>query len=160
MQPHPRCHRRVTSLVLAALLVACGPTGTPRLEVSQAVAAEPAAGSSQIMLSITNDGDGDDTLVGATTPAALGVELHETRLEEQRASMEELDTAPLPAGTTTDFRPGGLHLMMVVPDETVSRGGTFALTLHFDRSADLTVPVDVVSYSDLADDAFDDEPQS
>lgn len=155
----PSCPRAaiatVAVLLLLVVLSACGPTGTPDLSVSPAQAAVPTSGSSQIVVSITNDGDGDDELIEATTPAALGVELHVTEIEDGRATMRELETIPLPAGSTTRLRPGELHLMMVVPDETVVEGGTFELTLRFDRSDDITVPVEVVPLLDLAEDAFD-----
>ncbi len=145
-------------------LAGCGPSGDPDLHVtSDPQAAVPVSGSSQVVVTIVNDGDGDDALVGASTDAALGVEIHLTEVEDGRATMRQLDTADLPAGERTRFRPGGLHLMLVVPDETVVEGGTFELTLHFDRSDDLTVPVEVVPLLDLADDAFDadlEEPAS
>ncbi|TVR29168.1 MAG: copper chaperone PCu(A)C [Nitriliruptor sp.] len=157
----PSCPRAAitTSAVLLLLvaLSACGPSGTPELSVSPAQAAVPTSGSSQIAVAITNDGDGDDELVEATTPAALGIELHVTEIEDDRATMRELDTIPLPAGETTRLRPGGLHLMMIVPDETVVEGGTFDLTLRFDRAEDITVPVEVVPLLDLAENSFDQD---
>ena len=157
----PSCPRTaiptVAVLLLLAVLSACGPSGTPDLSVSPAQAAVPTSGSSQIVVSITNDGDGDDELVEVTTPAALGIELHVTEIENDLATMQELDTIALPAGETTRLRPGGLHLMMVVPDETVVEGGTFELTLRFDRSDDITVPVEVVPLLDLAEDSFDED---
>ncbi len=157
----PSCPRAAITtsavLLLLAALSACGPSGTPELSVSPAQAAVPTSGSSQIVVAITNDGDGDDELVEATTPAALGVELHVTEIEDDRATMRELDTIPLPAGETTRLRPGGLHLMMVVPDETVVEGGTFDLTLRFNRSDDVTVPVEVVPLLDLAENSFDQD---
>ncbi|MCA1782088.1 MAG: copper chaperone PCu(A)C [Intrasporangiaceae bacterium] len=157
----PSCPRAaiatIAVLLLLVVLSACGPSGTPDLSVSTAQAAVPVAGSSQIVVAITNDGDGDDELVEATTPAALGVELHVTEIEDGRATMQDLDTVRLPAGETTRLRPGGLHLMMVVPDETVVEGGTFDLTLHFDRSDEVTVPVEVVPLLDLAEKSFDQD---
>jgi periplasmic copper chaperone A len=123
------------------------------------------AGSSQIVLTVTNRGDGDDRLLEAETPAALDVEVHLTEIEDGRATMAVLDEVAIPAGETVRFRPGGLHLMLVVPDETVTEGGTFELTLRFDRSGEITVPVEVVDLLDLtepdedADDTVDaDDP--
>jgi periplasmic copper chaperone A len=157
----PSCPRAalatVAMLLLLAVVSACGPSGTPELSVGPAQAAVPTAGSSQIVVAISNQGDGDDELIEATTPAALGVELHVTEIEDDRATMRELDAVALPAGETTRLRPGGLHLMMVVPDETVVEGGTFELTLRFDRSDDITVPVEVVPLLDLAEDSFDED---
>lgn len=133
------------------LLAACGDGGEPALEVGPAQAAEPVAGSSQIVLAVTNGGDGDDRLLGAETPAALDVEVHLTEVADGRATMTILDEVEVPAGETVRFRPGGLHLMLVVPDETVTVGGTFELTLRFDRSGELTVPVEVVDLLDLTE---------
>lgn len=145
-------------LPLTLLLLAGCASGDPDLRVvGDPQAAVPTAGSSQVVITIANDGDGDDALVEVSTDAALGVEIHVTEIEDDRATMRELGSADLPAGRTTRFRPGGLHLMLIVPDDTVVEGGTFELTLHFDRSDDITVPVEVVPLLDLADDAFDDD---
>jgi periplasmic copper chaperone A len=103
--------------------------------------------------------------VAAETPAAVDVEVHLTEITDGRATMVVLDEVAIPAGETVRFRPGSLHLMLVVPDETVAVGGTFDLTLRFDRSGEITVPVEVVDLLDLtepdedADDATDaDDP--
>jgi periplasmic copper chaperone A len=145
--------RSLSTTILAALafvLAACG-GGEPDLDIGDAQAAEPVSGSSQIVLEISNDGDGDDRLDEVTSPAAIGVEIHRTEIEDGRATMAELDGIDVPAGETVRFRPGDLHLMLVVPDETVRVGGTFDLTLSFDRSGEVTVPVEVVDLLDLAE---------
>lgn len=145
--------RPLGALAVPALLVvlaACS-SGSPDIEVGPAQAAEPVSGSSQIVLEIRNDGDADDRLVEVTTPAAIGVEIHRTEIADQRATMTQLDGIEVPAGETVRFRPGDLHLMLVVPDETVTVGGTFDLTLDFEDSEDLTVPVEVVDLLDLAE---------
>lgn len=153
--PRPR-HRVTTAVALVALLLAaCGGAGEPRIEVGDAQASRPIAGSSQIVVTIANEGDGDDELLGGETPAALAVELHRTIIEDGRATMVQLDGLEVPAGASVRFQPGDLHLMLVVPDETVVPGGTFELTLRFDRSGEVTVPVEVVDLLDLIEDAPD-----
>ena len=141
----------VVVLLALLLLVACGEAGEPDLEVGAARAAEPAGGASQVVVDVTNHGDGADTLQGAQSTAAGAVEVHRTEVDDGRAEMRELDEVEIPAGETVRFRPGGLHLMLVVPDEQVTRGGTFPVVLHFARSGDLTVEVEVVGYEDLLD---------
>ena len=127
-------------------------TGTPDLHVSAAQASAPVAGASQLVLSIENRGDGDDRLVGAETDAAIAVEVHRTVVEDDgRAVMRLLEDVALPAGSTVRFRPGELHLMVVVPDERVVVGGTFDVTLRFARSAPVTVTADVVDLLDLVE---------
>lgn len=143
--------------MVAVLLAGCGPTGTPEITVVRDVqAAVPVAGSSQIVLELRNDGDGDDVLVAAETEAALGVEIHLTSIEDGRASMTEQSEVDVPAGATVAFRPGGLHLMMVVPDETVVLGASFPLTLRFERSDPVEVSVEVVELLDLAEATFEE----
>ncbi len=138
--------------VAASLLVTAGCTaGAPALTVSAAQGAVPVSGSSQVAVSITNLGDGDDELIGARTPAALGVEIHVTEISNQRATMRQLDRVAIPAGNTIQFRPGGLHLMLVIPDPTMVAGTTFDLTFEFARSDEITVEVSVVELLDLVE---------
>jgi len=152
----PRRHGRgptgaCIAALLALALTACG-GGQPDIRVGRAQADVPVAGASQIVVEITNEGDGGDELVGADTPSALGVELHLTEIVDGQALMTELESIEIRAGETVRFRPGELHLMLVVPDETVVLGGTFDLTLHFERSGDVTIEVEVVDVLDLTGD--------
>ncbi len=143
--------------LLVAVLAACSGGGAPQLEVGDAQSAEPVSGASQIVLEITNHGDGDDALVAVDTDTAIAVEIHLTEIDDGQATMRELEAADLPAGETTRFRPGGLHLMLIGPDESIELGGTFDVTLEFDRSDPVTVPVEVVDLLDLTDPAEDEE---
>ena len=142
---------RVRLLLIALVLAGCGQSGTPELHVGTVQAADPIAGSSQIVLAVTNDGDGGDTLVAVETDAAVAIELHETRIEDGQATMERLEEVPIPAGETVRFQPGGLHLMMVGPDDEVELGATFEVTLEFDRSEDITATAEVRELLDLAE---------
>lgn len=151
--------RRTVALTLAAMvLVGCGGSdqgltdGVPDLHVSAARSSAPVAGASQLVVTIENRGDGPDRLIGADTDAALAVEIHRTVIEDDgRAFMRLLEDVVLPAGESVRFRPGGLHLMVVVPDERVRVGGTFEVTLRFERSAPLTLTVEVVGLLDLVE---------
>jgi len=153
----PRHASRAVAAGVALALVACGQSGTPDIRSGdEPRASAPVAGSSQILLDLHNAGDGDDVLLEASTPAALGVEFHLTSIDGGRASMDQLDEVEIPAGDTVHFRPGGLHLMMVVPDETVVGGGDLDLTLTFEHSEPMTVEVEVVDLLDLAEASFDE----
>jgi copper(I)-binding protein len=153
----------MAAAALAALITAgtaCGSQdapaplrgSTPELHVTDARSSAPVAGASQLVLRIDNRGDGDDRLLGADTDAALAIEIHRTVVEDDgRAYMRMLDDVLIPAGGSVAFRPGGLHLMLVVPDETVTVGGTFEITLRFERSAPITRTVTVVDLLDLVE---------
>jgi copper(I)-binding protein len=158
-----RSSRRLVPLamvVIGMVSVACGAAdgppaldgGTPDLHIGAAQSSAPVAGASQLVLTIANRGDGDDRLLGADTDVALAIEIHRTVIEpDGRASMRMLDDVLLPSGETVQFRPGGLHLMLVVPDERVTVGGTFSVTLRFERSAPVTRTVTVVELLDLVE---------
>lgn len=155
---------RVATVLLLAPLLACGGANetsdrhtlgprTPDLHVDGVQASGPVAGAAQLALTVTNRGDGDDRLLGADSDAALAVEIHRTVVEEDgRAFMRMLDDVVIPAGGPVTFRPGGLHLMLVVPDERVVVGGTFEVTLRFERTGPVTVTVPVVDLLDLVED--------
>jgi periplasmic copper chaperone A len=148
----PRTALPAVLLACAGLLAACGDEGTPEVEVVGPVqVAEPVAGSSQVALRLINRGDGDDELVSVSTDAALDVEIHRTTIADGSATMETLDGLPVPAGEELVFRPGGLHLMLVVPDTTVRIGGTVELVLDLERSDDLVVEAEVVDLLDIAE---------
>lgn len=151
----------VLAAAAAFVLAACGgSSGTPDVEVvGTPRAAVPAAGSSQVAITLANRGDGDDRLVGATTSAALGTELHVSQGEGTAVTeMDVVDAIDVPAGQELVFRPGQTHLMLVVPDETVRLGATLELVLEFERSEDLTVEVEVVELVDLFEGTRDPEP--
>jgi periplasmic copper chaperone A len=157
----PGCRPVLLAMVVIGMVTAaCGPTGgpaplgggTPDLHVGAAQSSAPVAGAAQLVLTIENRGDGDDRLLGADTDAALAIEIHRTVIEPGgRASMRMLDDVVLPAGGIVQFRPGDLHLMLVVPDERLTVGGTFAVTLRFERSAPATLTVPVVDLLDLVE---------
>jgi copper(I)-binding protein len=140
-----------TLLATLVLVVASCASGDPDLRVSSAQASVPVAGTSQVVLELTNVGDGDDALVAVETDAALAVELHLTEVRDGRATMRLLEQVDLAAGSTVRFRPGGLHLMMVVPDERVVVGATIPLLLRFERSPDIVVEAEVVELLDLVE---------
>jgi periplasmic copper chaperone A len=146
-----RLHRPMLALLLLAL-VGCA-TGEPDLTVGEARAAVPTGGSSQVVVAISNAGDGDDVLVEATSDAVASVEIHRTEIDDGRATMAQLDELAIPAGDTVEFRPGSLHLMLVAPDETVAEGGTFELVLRFERTGEIPLDVEVVPLADIVDDA-------
>lgn len=133
-----------------------GAQGTPEIVVvGEAQVAEPVAGASQIAMTLANQGDGDDRLVRATTPSALAAEIHVSQVGGGAVSMEIVSGIDLPAGAEVRFQPGRTHLMLVVPDTTVRIGSTLDLTLEFERSETITVPVRVVDLLDMFEESLD-----
>lgn len=99
-------------------------------------------GTGVIYLTITNTGDADDALIGATTDRALAVEVHETKVENNVGTMLPHDgPLAIPAGETVSLEPAGLHMMLVDLNEDIRLGDTFDVTLEFEQAGDVTIPV-------------------
>ena len=94
-------------------------------------------------LSVTNDGERADRLLGATAAFTDTVQVHESRIEDDVVSMRELrDGVPIPAGKTVVFEPTGRHLMFVAP-EPLLEGDVRPVTLRFERAGEIEVRFNV-----------------
>ncbi len=73
----------------------------------------------------------DATLVGAASPVAKVVEIHEMKMEGGVMKMRALDKVPLPAGTPVDLKPGGYHVMLMDLAAPLKEGESVSVTLTF-----------------------------
>lgn len=99
-------------------------------------------GTGVVYLTITNDGDTDETLLEASTDRSERVVIHETVVENEVGRMLPVD-GPLavPAGETVTFESGGLHMMLVNLTDDIRLGDAFEVTLRFEHVGEVVVPV-------------------
>jgi len=97
---------------------------------------------------VITGGDHADRLLGATTPRAAMVHLHDVTESEGVAQMRSVEAVPVPAGAKVTLAPKGLHLMLMGLDAPLIAGQTFPLTLQFAESAAQTVTVTVRAATD------------
>ncbi len=137
-----------------ALIAAEGATSPESIPpATPIVAGDPfeIPGAIPISLLIRNDGDADDRLLGASTPAGDRIELHRTRLVDGRRVLRSVpDGLAIPAGATIILEPGASHLMLVGLHVDLVQGKTFPLTLRFVRAGEVTVTVRVRRRVDAA----------
>ncbi|MFP5371530.1 MAG: copper chaperone PCu(A)C [Actinomycetes bacterium] len=147
---------RPTLLLLAALIA--GPAGAAAEDAATPTAtASPA--TAIVYLTIANGGDTDDLLLGGETSAAQTVELHESVDEAGVLRMEPRpDGIAIPAGDTTAFDAGGLHVMLVGLTADLLPGGSYDLVLRFESAGELTVPVQIRFNAEPDDDEPVSEP--
>jgi copper(I)-binding protein len=70
------------------------------------------------------------------------VELHLSQLGENgEMQMIPQASVPLIAGAGAEFKPGGLHVMLIGLKQDLKAGDEFELTLHFKDHADITLKV-------------------
>ncbi len=95
-------------------------------------------------LTIRNQGGEADRLVAARTPLVPMVELHTHEIDAQGvARMRQIEAIDVPAGTTVELMPGGLHLMLMGLAEPLREGTRFPVTLTFERAGEVEVEMQV-----------------
>lgn len=115
-------------------------------------------------LTIHNDTDADDALVGASSPVAEVVELHLSAMDEDgMMSMTQVPEIPIPADADTELKPGSYHIMLIDLVEPLTEGTDVEITLEFmaAESQTVTAPVgagpvmdDMDMDMDMADDGM------
>ena len=71
-------------------------------------------------------------LVGASSPLAGVVEIHEMSMDGNVMRMRAVAGIDLPAGRTVDLKPGGFHVMLMDLRQPLQPGDTVPVTLVFD----------------------------
>ncbi len=91
-------------------------------------------------LVIKNTSDADITLIGAHTPRAASVSIHESMMHDGMMTMQPLKNGlTIPAGETVELKPHGYHLMLEKLNGPLQEGESVPLTLEFDGAAALDV---------------------
>ncbi len=72
------------------------------------------------------------SLVGAESPAAASVEIHEMKMEGKVMRMRALSRLELLPGKTTELRPGGYHLMLLELKRPLKKGEIFPIRLKLE----------------------------
>ncbi len=91
-------------------------------------------------MKIENTGTTDDKLISITSDRAPEVQIHEMTMENDVMKMRALpDGLPVPAGQTTELKPGGLHLMFVNVPQGFKEGEMIKATLTFEKAGKVDV---------------------
>ena len=79
-------------------------------------------------------GKSNARLVGAASPAAKAVEVHNMKVENGVMKMFPVDGVDLPAGKTVKLAPGGYHVMLMGLQKPLNAGDQVPLRLTFELS--------------------------
>ncbi|MCB1995937.1 MAG: copper chaperone PCu(A)C [Ottowia sp.] len=141
-----------------AALAAAWPAGAHDFRVGDLVLDHPyatptppgAVNGAAYFRAIRNRGDQADRLLGASSPAAARVELHQTVMDGEVMRMRELPSIELPPHAEVPMRHGGgYHLMLVDLKQPLKDGDRIELTLRFERAGSRTVQVWVQTPRDM-----------
>ena len=117
--------------------------GDLTVEAPWARASAGAARAGAAYLRIVNAGARDDRLVGVSSPVAGRVELHTHMMRDGVMRMRRVDGIPVPGHGSARLKPGGDHVMLMGLTDPLKQGGTFPITLSFEKAGKITVPVAV-----------------
>lgn len=136
--------KRVLILILMSvmLLSACAPAAKD-VEVTDVWARTGmAGGNSAVYMALVNGTSADDALLSASSDVAEAVELHMSQAGPNgEMQMIPQASVPLAAGAKVEFKPGGLHAMLIGLKQELKAGDEFELTLRFKNHANITLKV-------------------
>lgn len=111
--------------------------GDLQIDKPWARATVPGASVGGGYLVVRNNGASADRLVGATTPAASRVEIHEMAMEKDVMRMREVRGVDVPAKGAVEFKPGGYHLMFMELKAPLKPGAKVPVTLRFEKAGEV-----------------------
>lgn len=98
-------------------------------------------------LSIENTGPMQDRLTGGLTEAAARIEIHESNLADGIMRMrEKSDGIVIPPGQKVEFKPSGLHLMLVDLKAPLKQGDKLKAMLMFERAGSVAIEIQVQGF--------------
>ncbi|MFQ5707871.1 MAG: copper chaperone PCu(A)C [bacterium] len=109
-------------------------------------AAEPAhsGDTGVVYLTLVNDGGAADRLTEVRADVAEAVELHQTRMQDDRMTMQPIrGGVEIPARGKVEFKPGGVHIMLINLRRSFNPGDRFQLVLKFEKSGEQTIESEV-----------------
>ena len=102
-----------------------------------------------IYLTLVNVGTTADRLLGGTTPVAETVMFHSSINDNGIMKMRELAAIDLAPGAKVTLKPSGTHVMLVGLRQPLKQGGSFPLTLEFEKAGKVDVTVSVGKFGDV-----------
>lgn len=141
-----------TLLVLATSSAGWLAWAQPHVTVQKAwgPALPPVASIGAFYMRIHNAGSAADTLRGAHSPACSSIELHESYQRPGGMGMEMTGMRPVPGGVIdipargqVELKVNGFHLMCIGTRQAFEKNVQFLLTLQFETSGEITVPVQI-----------------
>ncbi|MHB0776751.1 copper chaperone PCu(A)C [Halomonas sp. WWR20] len=102
----------------------------------------PGAPNGAAYVDITVTGETPARLIGASSPVASRVEVHDMQVKSGMMRMRHVERLEIASGEALKMRPGsGYHLMLLGLDHSLQEGEHFPLTLEFDQRGSIELEV-------------------
>lgn len=105
----------------------------------------PGAPASASFMTIENNSNKPLKIISAESGVAKTVELHTHTNDNGVMRMRQIPFIEVPAGGTTELKPGGLHIMLIGPHKPLKMGQTVKVKLNFEDGSSKTVSMPVKS---------------
>jgi hypothetical protein len=146
----------IAALVVASVAAGCssgGGTADVKVTDAWARASSAVASAGAAYMKIENTGSAADALIGASSPAATTVEVHETVAMGSPApgasgdsgmmGMQPVKRLEIPAGGTVELKPGSYHIMLIGLKQDLKVGDSIEITLEFEKVGEIKVTATV-----------------
>ena len=87
----------------------------------------------------------EDRLIGAKSPAAGAIELHDHIHEGGVMKMRSVEAIAIKGAQTVTLKPGGLHVMLLDLKGPLKQGETVAITLTFEKAGELRIEAPILA---------------
>lgn len=136
------------SAILAVVVGCQAASASPQIEVEEAWGrpSPQMATAGAFYMVIRNTGGEADRLLSAESPACGVTELHESFMNDEGAmGMRPVEggAIEIPAKGEVELKVGGMHVMCIDRQEDFELGAVMPLTLHFEKSGDMTVNIEI-----------------
>jgi copper(I)-binding protein len=140
-KPAPDAPAAATAVAEAPAPMAHGDSAALVVHAAWARPTSPIATVGAAYMTITNHGMGTDNLLGASSPVAAEVQLHNSTDDNGVMRMRQVDALEIAPHGTATMDPGGMHFMLMQLTAPLVAGSRFPLTLKFEQAGDVTVEV-------------------
>lgn len=126
----------LSSLLVLAAVTAADTTPPPnriQLEKPWVRLLPPSAEVTAAFVTLRNDTDQPDTLLAATSDAAVTTELHVMSETDGQMTMRKADFLVVPAHGELELMPGGTHIMLIGLTRPLSTETPIRIDLRFSR---------------------------
>jgi len=121
------------SLFFLLILVSCSQKKTIAIEsawIRPGIKGNTTAGYF-VLVNPTNQ---SDKLVSVSGNASNRIEIHQTSMENDVMSMHEQEFIEIPEKSKVEFKPQGLHIMLMDLTADIIEGGQIELTFQFEKA--------------------------
>jgi len=103
----------------------------------------PVADTAAGYVTLRNHDGKDAVLVGASSPVAEGTEVHGLSVTDGMMYMQQVMKVKVPAQGRIEFRPGGMHIMLIGLKRALAAGQDVPITLKFADGSSLAFEAEV-----------------